>query len=184
MSSHSRLYYDEWLIQEFPSSPLHQIHTEERNVDSTGPQGITRFSSASVYWDRLADELCRLSSLWVFLECVIKQKYYPRFLHCWLSWEQHLLCSQGILTRNQLSLCLSHEWYRCYCTKQKNMRAIAWRQTQAHGNMFQLCFINIAVYKPNPVKGLVCPNVVQLQRLCKYKNFNLSSHIYIFIYFF
>lgn len=127
MSSHSRLHYDEWLIQEFPSSPLHQIHTKECNVDSTGPQGITRFSSASVYQDRLADELCRLSSLCVFLERVIKQKYYPRLLHCnawgWLSWEQHLLCSQGILMRNQLSLSLIHEWYRCYFTKQKNIES-------------------------------------------------------------
>lgn len=51
-------------------------------MDSTGPQGITRFNSASVYPDRLADELCSLSSSCVFLECVIKQKYYPR-LFAW-----------------------------------------------------------------------------------------------------
>ncbi len=118
MSSYSRLYYDEWLIQEFPSSLLHQIHTEEHNVDSTGPRGITCFSSASVYPDRQADELCRLSSSSVFLECVIKQKYYPRLLHGnvlgRLSWEQHLLCSQGILMGKQRSLSLIHEWHRCY----------------------------------------------------------------------
>lgn len=38
-------------------------------MDSIGPRGITCFSSASVYPDRQADELCRLSSSCVFLVC-------------------------------------------------------------------------------------------------------------------
>ncbi len=142
MSSYSRLYYDEWLIQEFPSSLLHQIHTEEHNVDSTGPRGITCFSSASVYPDRQADELCRLSSSSVFLECVIKQKYYPRLLHgnvlgrylgssiCYVLrvywWGNNGLCLSFMSGTDVIG----------YCMEQKNVRAIAWRQTQTHGNMF------------------------------------------------